>query len=97
MNRLIVTAYHDKAEIRSSSALSRITELLETVRGLQQKNLMVQLNVPDVVIEPMRIEPVNVATPKKVGGMVLGTIVPLVLVLMTITGGDLPGHRLDGR
>ncbi len=55
---------------------------------------MTMLDVPQVVLEPMRIEPVNVATPKKVGGMVLGTIVPLVLVLMTITGAIYPAIDL---
>ena len=36
----------------------------------------------------------NVASPKKVGGMVLGSIVPLVLVLMTITGAIYPAIDL---
>lgn len=94
LQQLVVTAYYDKAEVQSESALQRVVEMLEVVARQEQDRILRQLKVSPVVLEPMRIVPTNVATPKKVGGMVLGTIVPLVLVLMTITGAIYPAIDL---
>ena len=43
----------------------------------------------------MEIRTVSSATEQQRGGWALGLIVPVILVLMTITGSDLPGDRCD--
>jgi ABC-type Na+ efflux pump permease subunit len=92
--QLIVTPYYDKAEVPSDAALRRVVRVLEAVNRIKQERMIAQWGIPQAVLEPVRIDAVSVASPKKVGGMVLGTIVPLVLVLMTITGAIYPAIDL---
>ena len=90
----VAKPYYDQAEIRSEAALDRVLEVLDVIEKEEQSRLLAYFRTPDYVLDPIRVEPVNVATPRKVGGMVLGTIVPLVLVLMTITGAIYPAIDL---
>ncbi len=85
---------YDKAELHSESAMNRLASIFEALSRNSRDQYLANANIPDSVIEPIRIEPINVATPAKVGGMVLGTIIPLVLVLMTITGAIYPAIDL---
>jgi ABC-type Na+ efflux pump permease subunit/membrane protease YdiL (CAAX protease family) len=89
-----ITIYFDGAEVRSESASDRIRETFRLVaENLVEHNLR-EARIPRAVIEPLEITLQNVATPKKIGGMILGSIVPLVLVLMTITGAIYPAIDL---
>jgi len=94
LEQLVVTPIYDRAEPSSESALHRVVDMLEIIAKQEQDRIIAHLNISRVVLEPVRIDPVNIATPKKIGGMVLGTIVPLVLVLMTITGAIYPAIDL---
>ncbi|HRX87476.1 MAG TPA: ABC transporter permease subunit/CPBP intramembrane protease [Phycisphaerae bacterium] len=92
--QLRVTPIYDRAEPASEAALHRVDTMLELIATQKQDRILAQLRIPRMVLEPVVINPENVASPKKIGGMVLGTIVPLVLVLMTITGAIYPAIDL---
>ncbi|MEZ6085596.1 MAG: ABC transporter permease subunit [Phycisphaerae bacterium] len=85
---------YDKAELRSESAASRLRDVFDTLSRNLTKEILIQQNLPFWILDPIHVSAENVATPQKVGGMLLGSIVPLVLVLMTITGAIYPAIDL---
>ena len=74
--------------------MRRVEFIFDTLSRSSRDQYLAGNNIPKSVIDPIKIESFNVAPPAKVGGMVLGTIIPLVLVLMTITGAIYPAIDL---
>ncbi len=85
---------YDKAELRSESAAARLREVFDLLSRTMTEEILSRERLPLWILDPIHVKIDNVATPQKVGGMVLGSIVPLVLVLMTITGAIYPAIDL---
>lgn len=89
-----VTVLMDQTEIRSQMA----TTGLEGVFGraahvmLAQRLERVDLETPFII--PIELRQETVATPERVGGSILGQIVPLILIVMTLTGAIYPAIDL---
>jgi ABC-2 type transport system permease protein/sodium transport system permease protein len=81
----------DTAEIRSAMAADRMARLLHDHGRIWLRE---RFEVPAAHLEPVTIERLDVATAVKRGGSMLGQILPLVLVLMTITGAIYPAIDL---
>lgn len=84
----------DNAEIASQSACRRVSQMLETLSEALSDRFLENFQIPRAAVHPIDVTTRNVASPQKVGGMVLGSIIPLVLVLMTITGAIYPAIDL---
>lgn len=89
-----VTLQCDRAEISSQAACERVDRLMDAAGDVLASRFLENFRIPREAVRPIEVEMANVATPQKVGGMVLGSIVPLVLVLMTITGAIYPAIDL---
>ncbi len=85
---------YDDAEIRSQIASAGLSGVLERTNSrllearLRSRGLSVQF------IAPLAIHEQNIAPSERLAGSVLGQIVPLVLILMTITGAIYPAIDL---
>jgi len=80
----------DVEEVRSEFAASRFTRM---VRRVSQGILDIRLGregLPDAFLDPLKVETVNLSSPPSI----LGQVLPLVLVLMTITGAIYPAIDL---
>jgi len=86
----LVRMIYDPEEIRSATAADRIRAVLERRAVAIRLKRLEQIGVAPVVITPIVPELVHVTTP----GSVLGQILPLILVLMTITGAIYPAIDL---
>ena len=90
-----VVVVYDQTEFRSYryaqpgliGVLSRLQSALVDVR-LRQHGLNPE------TLEPMVLASVSVATPERVGGSILGQIVPFILIVMTISGAIYPAIDL---
>jgi ABC-type Na+ efflux pump permease subunit/membrane protease YdiL (CAAX protease family) len=85
-----VTPMYDPEDFRSASAYLQFRRLVERRLDRVRGDRLARLSVPPIVIVPIVSEPETVSTP----GSVLGQILPLVLVLMTITGAIYPAIDL---
>lgn len=88
--------YYDSAEIRSEMARSWIVRILEDRRAAIRSEKLARI-VPEKdqqLLVPEPIDTENLATPEKVGGSLLGNVLPLILVLMTVTGAVYPAIDL---
>jgi len=104
--RLKVYIAFNEVNARSRTAMEQLTASLGRYRErmtrdslerlLGSRPLMVPSTEPavDLVLSPVSIKTVSTATEQQRGGWALGLIVPVILVLMTITGAIYPAIDL---
>ncbi len=89
------TLHYDSAEVRSQMARSRLERVLERRRAAIRAERVSGLPAEQrELFLPVPITAANVASPEKVGGSLLGNVLPLVLALMTITAAVYPAIDL---
>lgn len=84
----------DEAEIRSEVAAARMEEFFERLTRRVQRNALREIQQPEKLLDPIPVDRTNIAKPEELGGSVLSHIVPLVLVLMAVTGAIYPAIDL---
>lgn len=104
--RLTVHIAFNEISARSRTAMEQLTATLgryrermtrDSLEKLLENQLPMMPNtepVVDLVLSPVRIETFSTATEQQRGGWALGLIVPVILVLMTITGAIYPAIDL---
>lgn len=80
----------DEEDVRSSFARDRIEGVLERMQERWNKRRKAELNLPETFDKPFVTESTDLSSPPSM----LGQILPLVLVLMTITGAIYPAIDL---
>ncbi|MHC4236086.1 MAG: ABC transporter permease subunit/CPBP intramembrane protease, partial [Planctomycetota bacterium] len=85
-----VELIYDPEEIRSATAAYRFRRVIERRAEWIRLNRLEDLQIPPIVIRPFVQEHREVTT----RGSILGQILPLILVLMTITGAIYPAIDL---
>ncbi|HOJ72917.1 MAG TPA: ABC transporter permease subunit/CPBP intramembrane protease [Phycisphaerae bacterium] len=104
--QLSVHITFNEVNIKSRTAMEELSHILEDFRDLAVRERVagiieahaisagVSPIAIDTILEPVRIETVSVATDRQRGGWALGQIIPIILVLMTITGSVYPAIDL---
>jgi ABC-2 type transport system permease protein/sodium transport system permease protein len=82
--------YADREELHSAHALARLTEMLQRRKEAIVAWRLHRAELPPAFIEPVRWTMVNLSAPSSI----LAQILPLILVLMTITGAIYPAIDL---
>ncbi len=86
----IFNVYADESNQTSSFAAVRIREALGRFKEFQVRALLRQSGVPESVLNPFVVNGINIAPERKMAGMVWGSILGYVLLLMMFTGGLYP-------
>jgi sodium transport system permease protein len=90
-----ITIVYDQTEFRSYRfAAPGIEGVLTRLREAMVLHRLKQADLDPNVLNPIDQTVFSVATPERVGGSVLGTIVPLILIIMTISGAIYPAIDL---
>ncbi len=90
VGQLKVRPVFDSEEARSSLAARWLIEMLDRVKLRERERRCELFGIPLKAIEPIVIESAQLAT----AGSILSQILPLILVLMTITGAIYPAIDL---
>ncbi|MHC5110622.1 MAG: ABC transporter permease subunit/CPBP intramembrane protease [Planctomycetota bacterium] len=80
----------DLEEVRSRAAFYRISEMLERITNSRTNRALESRNLPQTLIRPFQIAATDLAAPQSI----LGQVLPLILILMTITGAIYPAIDL---
>lgn len=80
----------DQAEQRSNDAANRIRTIFERYRKFVVNERLTRNGLGRQTLEPFAINIKNVAQPAKVGGSVMGSFLPLLFIMMIITGAIYP-------
>ncbi|TWT42175.1 ABC-2 family transporter protein [Phycisphaerae bacterium RAS1] len=88
------TMIFDQTDVRSGLAATGLGGILERASRDMALRRLERAGLPRTVVTPIEIIEQSVATPEKVSGSILGQIVPLILIIMTITGAIYPAIDL---
>lgn len=86
----IVKVYTDQTRQASDIAGDRVRDLLGEYKTRRVKEKLAQSGVAASVLEPITIARVNVASGRKMGGFVLGSMLGYIVVLLMFSGGMYP-------
>lgn len=90
-----IVIFYDQTEERSARyAAPAIEGILSRLEAAIIQARLDRAALPMDVLEPIHLSATNVAPPSRIGGSILGTIVPLVLIMMTISGAIYPAVDL---
>ena len=103
--RVAVHMTYNEVDIRSRTAMEQLTATLgrfgnlaarESVGAILERVFPEAPARPDIdlVLNPVHVESLSLATDSQRGGWALGQIIPIILVLMTITGAIYPAIDL---
>ncbi|MBU0639706.1 MAG: ABC transporter permease subunit [Planctomycetes bacterium] len=89
-----ITLVSDQSEIRSQIAAAGLDGILQRANAQMVLHRLRELALDPELLRPLDLTEQDVATPEKLGSSVIGQIVPLILIVMTITGAIYPAIDL---
>ncbi len=89
-----VMIYSNQTRTQSEFAVERIINALQSWRASLTENSLKQRNLSPQLVKPFMIGSHNIATPKEMGGFVMGSFLPYILILMALTGAMYPAIDL---
>jgi sodium transport system permease protein len=89
-----VKIYMYEGELKSGFGADRLQRFFRELRDRTTREQLQARNLPDSLIRPFEIEEKNVAPPEKVGGAILGGMVPYFVILLCLTGAMYPAMDL---
>lgn len=89
-----VSILYNQSEIRSEIAATGVLGVLERLRETQLQRRLALQHLTPAFLEPLQITQQNLASAQQMAGSALGQVVPLILILMTLTGAIYPAIDL---
>lgn len=89
-----VILYHYEGELKSGLAASELERFFRELRERTVAARLADHSLPARLVKPFEWRRQNVAAPEKVGGNLLGGIVPYVIILLCFTGAMYPAMDL---
>lgn len=89
-----VKILHYAGEIRSQFALRTLQKVLGDYRDTVVEERLRARNLSPDLLEPFKSVDENVAPPEKVGGAVLGGLIPYFIIILSLTGAAYPAIDL---
>jgi len=89
-----VIIYHYEGELKSGMAVGELEKYFRDLRERTVAARLAERSLPETLIRPFEVKRENVAPPEKVGGNMLGGIVPYVIILLCFTGAMYPAIDL---
>lgn len=81
-----IRIYDYQGEIKSQFGADAVRDFFRDLQETTVSNRLTALHVPVRILKPFEIQKSNVAPAKKVGGNLIGGIIPYVIILMSLTG-----------
>ena len=89
-----VVIYHYEGELKSGFAAGELEKYFRTLREQTVASQLTRRGLPATLIQPFDTKRENVAPPEKVGGNLLGGIVPYIIIILCFTGAMYPAMDL---
>ena len=91
---MTVKIYMYEGDLKSGFGADRLQKFFRELRDRTIRNDLKARQLPETLVRPFDIEQQNVAPPEKVGGAVLGGLVPYFVILLCLTGAMYPAMDL---
>jgi sodium transport system permease protein len=89
-----VTIYDYRGELKSGFAADELRNFFAAVRDRAAARLLAERHVPAGIARPFEISQRNVAPPEKVGGNLIGGVIPYFVIFLCLTGAMYPALDL---
>jgi sodium transport system permease protein len=89
-----VKIYMYEGELKSGFGADRMQKFFRDLRDRAIRERLEARHLPESLIRPFDIKQQNVAPPEKVGGAILGGLVPYFVILLCLTGAMYPAMDL---
>ena len=89
-----ITLYDYQGELKSGFATEQLRDFFTGLRDRATSRLLADRGVPASLAHPFDVDQVNVAPPEKVGGNLLGGIVPYFIIFLCLIGAIYPAMDL---
>jgi len=89
-----VTVYYYEGELKSGIAAEELRSFFVGVRDRAAARLLAARGLPAAIARPFEVRQANVAPPEKVGGNLLGGVIPYIIILLCFTGAMNPAMDL---
>jgi sodium transport system permease protein len=89
-----VKIYMYEGELKSGFGADRMQQFFRELRDRAINERLEARHLPESLIRPFDIKQQNVAPPEKVGGAILGGLVPYFVILLCLTGAMYPAMDL---
>ncbi len=91
---VMVKIYHYEGELRSGFAANALEKFFRDYRDRALAGRLAEHGLPVQFARPLETRRQNVAPPEKVGGNIVGSILPYVIILLCFTGAMYPALDL---
>lgn len=85
-----INLYYDQANLQSLNAYTKITELIKEYRKQVVEERVSNRGINKEILTPFLLYYNNIAPKERVGGFYLGSMLPFLIILMTILGAFYP-------
>ncbi|AOS43878.1 ABC-2 family transporter protein [Lacunisphaera limnophila] len=89
-----VTLYHYQGEMKSSMGVGEVERFFRNLREKTVETRLTARGLPADLVHPFEIKQQNVAPPAKVGGNIIGGLVPYIIIILCFTGAMYPAIDL---
>lgn len=89
-----VTFYHYEGEMKSGMGVGEADRFFRTLRDKTVETRLTDRGLSADLIKPFQIKRQNVAPPEKVGGNMVGGLVPYIIIILCFTGAMYPAIDL---
>lgn len=90
----VVKIFNYESELRSGFAVNELRNFFNDYRDKTITARLVEHGMPATLVKPFEVKPENVAPPEKVGGNIVGGIIPYLFILLCFTGAMYPAMDL---
>jgi sodium transport system permease protein len=91
---MLLKIYMYEGDLKSGFGADRLQKFFRDLRDRTIRERLESRHIPDSLIRPLDIKQENVAPPEKVGGAILGGLVPYFVILLCLTGAMYPAMDL---
>lgn len=81
-----VVVFYDGADKESQNALKRINKLLSEYQDAIIKKRILKQGLSEEILMPIAVEKENIASAKRMGGFILGALIPYLLIIIAFQG-----------
>jgi sodium transport system permease protein len=89
-----VTLYHYEGEMKSGIGTSAVERFFRDLREKTVEGRLTDRGLPADVVKPFEVKRQNVAPPEKVGGNLIGGLIPYIIIILCFTGAMYPAIDL---
>ena len=89
-----VVIYNYEGELKSGFAVNELEKFFRELRDRTVSARLAERALPATLVKPFEFKRENVAPPEKVGGNLLGGIVPYLIIILCFTGAMYPAMDL---